>query len=302
MKTASLPNAISSRTNTLLHVLFLLFAALCVLPLLLVLSVSLSTETQVLLEGYRLLPRGFTLHAYRFILRDSSVVARAYLTTILVTLTGTTLSVLIIALFAYPLSRPDLRYRNAFTFYIFITMLFTGGLVPWYIVCSQVLRITNSYLGLFVPYLFNAWYVIVMRTFYKTTLPDSIIESAKIDGAGEWRIFFQIVSPLSKPGYATIGLFCTLALWNDWWLPMILMTDSTYHTLQYMIYKVLTEASILRQMATAVGGVMTERVQAMPLETARFAMCIVALGPIVLAYPFFQKHFVKGLTIGAVKG
>lgn len=295
-------NRISNTSNIVINCIFMLYTLLCIIPILIVLSVSLSNETSIVLYGYSVFPRDFTTTAYRHIFKDSIAVVNAYMVTTAVTIVGTILSVLVIALFAYPLSRNNLKYKKFFTMYIFITMLFSGGLVPWYIVCSQVLKITNTYFALFLPMVFNSWYVIIMRTFYKTTIPDSIIESAKIDGAGELRIFLRIVSPLCLPGYATIGLFCTLGFWNDWWLSMILTTDSKYNTLQYFIYRILTDATLIQQMQGQMGANASDILENLPMESTRFAMCIIALGPILFIYPFFQKYFIKGLTIGSVKG
>lgn len=295
-------NQISYRSNIILNIIFFVYALICILPIIIVLSISLSSESAVALNGFSILPREFTIEAYRFIFSDSSAVIHAYILTILVTIIGTFLTVLITGLFAYPLSRSDFRYRKFFTFFIFIPMMFSGGLVPWYIVNSQLLGITNSYLSLIIPPLFNIWYIIIMRTFYQTSIHPSLIEAAKIDGAGEFYIFFKIVTPLAKPAYATIALFATFFYWNDWWHSMILNSDVKYNSLQYFIYKVLTEASILRSMQSEIGAYAQEMLKNMPSETAKFAMAIVAMGPILIVYPFFQKHFTTGLTVGSIKG
>ena len=295
-------NQISSRANIILNSLFVIGVALCVVPLIIVASISLSNETAISLTGYGLLPKQFTFQAYKFIFSDSSSIIHAYLVTIGVTLVGTFLTVLVTGLFAYPISRADFRYTRFFTMFIFITMLFNGGLVPWYIVNSQLLKITNSYASLVIPPLFNVWYIIIMRTFYKTSIHPSLIEAAKIDGAGEFAIFAKIIVPLSKPAYATIALFSTFFYWNDWWHSMILNSEPQYISLQYFIYKALTEASILRSMQSEIGAYAQEMLKNMPAETAKFAMALVAMGPIILIYPFFQKHFIKGLTVGSIKG
>lgn len=288
--------------NLIFNIILTGYALVCILPVILTISVSFSTETDVIHQGFGLWPRHFSLDAYQFVFKDGGGIFRSYIVTICNTVVGTVCSLLVISLFAYPLSRSNLKYKKAFTMYIFITMLFNGGLVPWYIVCSQVLHIKDTYFALFLPYMFSAWYVIIVRTFYKTTVPESIVESAKIDGAGELRIFVQIVSPISLPCYATIGLFCTLAFWNDWWLPMVLTSDEKFRTLAYFIYRVLTDASIVQQMQNEFASMSNSILQNLPAETARFAMCVIATGPILFIYPFFQKYFIKGLTIGSVKG
>jgi putative aldouronate transport system permease protein len=292
----------STAANLVFNIILMAYALVCILPILLTISVSFSTEDDVIHQGFGLLPRHFSLDAYQFVFKDGGGVLQSYVVTICNTVVGTLCSLLVISLFAYPLSRNSLKYKKFFTMYIFITMLFSGGLVPWYIVCSQVLHIRNTYFALFLPALFNAWYVIIMRTFYKTTIPDSIIESAKIDGAGELRIFARIVSPISLPCYATVGLFCTLGFWNDWWLSFVLTSEPKFRTLQLFIYRVLTEASIITQMQNRFTSMSDKILNDLPAETARFAMCVIATGPILFIYPFFQKYFIKGLTVGSVKG
>ena len=289
-------NTITNKANIFINIILALYSFICIIPIIIVLSVSLSKESDVVDKGYRLIPSNITFYAYKFVFKDGTTIVNAYKNTIFVTITGTILSLIIIALFAYPLSRKTLKYRKQFTFFLFFTMLFSGGLVPWYIVCSQLLHITNTYLALILPYIMNAWYVIIMRTFFSTNIPDSIIEAARIDGAGEALTFFRIVVPLSLPAFATVGMFITLSYWNDWWLNLILTTDSRFYCLQYLLMKMLTSSDIIMKMHDP--KMMLET----PSETARMAMCLLAVGPIVLAYPFFQKYFVKGLTVGSLKG
>lgn len=296
-------NQISKGSNLFLNIIFIFYSIICVIPFIIVVSVSFSSESRILMEGFGILPRGFTTSAYEYVFKGGKKLLDAYILTIINTLVGTILSLIVISWFAYAISRSYLRYRKFFTYYIVIIMLFSGGLVPWYIVNSQFLKITNTYYALFLPYLFNVWHVIIMRTFYKTTIHDSIIESAKIDGAGEFSIFFKIVTPLAKAGYATIGLFTSLIFWNDWWLSLILTTDSKYNTLQYYAYRVLAEAQIVNQMINEMGSeIASAFVKTLPSETAKFAICVIVIIPMLFAYPFFQKYFVKGMTIGAIKG
>jgi len=294
--------SVTKKPHYILNIIFIIYSLICILPIVLIISISLSDQTRVLVDGYSLWPQQFTVQAYRFIFTGSSEIIHAYILTIGITIAGTILTVLVVSLFAYPLSRSDLKYKNFFSFYIFFTMLFSGGLVPWYIVCTQIMRLQNTYFALFLPMVFNAWFVIVLRTFFKTTIPDSVIESARIDGAGELRIYFFIVSPLSKAGYATIALFAVLNYWNDWWLSMILTTDKNYRSLQFLLYKILAQSDMLTQMANKTGMSTAKIAEKMPSETARFALCLVTMGPILFIYPFFQKYFIKGITIGAIKG
>jgi len=282
------------------HVVFAIICLICLYPLALVIGISFSSESSIAIKGFKLIPSQSTLTAYNFVLKESYAVIRAYIVTIFVTCVGTVLSTLVIALYAYPLSRKDFPQRKLFSFIAFFTMLFSAGLVPWYIVCVQFLHLRNNVWALILPYTMNAWYVLIMRTFYKTNVPDSIIESAKIDGAGEYTIFFRIIISLAKPGLATIALFNTIVYWNDWWLPLILVNDPQWFNLQYLMYRVQINIQYLSSMAgnTNVAGEILRR---LPSRTAQMAMCILSIGPIVLAYPFFQKYFVKGITIGSLK-
>lgn len=296
-------NTISMRANFGINLLFVLLALVCVLPVVITVSISLSSEQALNESGFGILPKQFTTEAYEFVFERGATFLRAYAVTAGVTAVGSFLSVLVVSFYAFALSRTDLRYNRFFTIYVLITMLFNGGLVPWYIVCSQFLHITNKYTGLFLPYLFNAWHVIIMRTFYKTTVSPELIEAAKIDGANEWQIFFRVASPLCKAGYATIALFSVLIFWNDWWLSLILMTDQKFATLQYYLYQVLTQVTVIREMSTRISGTaLAEYARSLPAETVRFAICVIALGPILFVYPFFQRYFIKGMTIGALKG
>jgi len=291
-------NQISIKFNLIFNAFFILGVLACIVPLLIVFSASLSSERSILLQGYSLLPKDFTLASYKLIFNNNAILIQAYKVTIISTVFGTLLSVLVTALFAYPLSRYEVKYRKFFNYYIFIPMIFSGGIVPWYVVCTQFLHLRDTYMALILPYAINGFNVIIVRTFFKTTIPDALIESAKIDGVGDLRIFCQIVLPLSKPVIATIALFNTITFWNDWWLPLNLTNDQKFANLQYTLQKMLNMALSVSQIASQSGV----RLDNVPTETVRMAMCILALGPIVIVYPFFQKHFVKGLMIGALKG
>lgn len=295
---SSIRNEISAPANAALNLGFIVYMLLCVLPVLIAISVSLSKESTVVLEGYGLMPKDFTFEAYEFIFADLGRLARSYMTTVAVTALGTVLTLAVSTSFAYPLSRGKLRYENLFMVLMLITFLFRGGLVPNYIVNGQLLGINNTYWVLFLPLVFNAWYIIIIRTFFKTSIPASLIEAAKIDGASEFTIFARIVLPLSKPAMATVGLFQTIDLWNNWFQSLVFTTDEKYHTIQYFVYRMLAEADSISRMAKVMGFAAANP----PTETARFAMAVVAMGPILFIYPFFQRYFVKGLTIGAIKG
>lgn len=271
----------------------------CLYPVLLLIGISFSSEKDIVQYGFSVIPRTFTLYAYEFILKSSKMLIQAYGVTIFVTVTGTVLCMLLTTLYAYPLSRKEFKFRKPFTLFIFFTMLLNGGLVPWYFVCVRVLHINDKIWALILPYLMNGFYVVVMRTFFKTNIPDEIIESARIDGSGEFYTFFRIVIPLAVPGIATIGLFAALQYWNDYFLPLMLINNQKLDNLQFMMYKVLMTLEMIQN--TPVSYV-SDIYQRLPGETARMALAILSMGPIVLAYPFFQKYFIRGLTIGAIKG
>lgn len=290
-------------SQLLLHLFFICVSLACLLPVLLVISISFSDENTVVANGFKFFPEKFSLDAYGYLYNQLSQIITAYGVTIFVTVVGTLLSLLLIALYAYPLSRRELRHRNKFALFIFLTMIFNGGLVPWYLVYVNFLHLKDSVWSLIIPLLLQPFFVIIMRTFFQTTIPDSIIESATIDGASEVKIFYKIILPLSLPVLATIGLFNTLNYWNDWFLSLIFITKSNGISLQYLMYKTLLNIQYLTTNENAASQLSKMgAVVNLPSQTLRMAMAVVGMGPIIFAYPFFQKYFVKGLTIGAVKG
>ena len=292
---------INRKADIALNIVMILCTIACVLPLLIVFSASITDEKAVTLYGYSLFPRDLSLEAYKYIFKDIMVILRAYGVTVFVTVVGSALSLVIIALYAYPISRKDFKYRNVFTFIVFLTMLFNGGLVPWYMVYVNVLHIEDTIMALILPYLMTPLYVLIMRTFFMTTIPDGIIEAARIDGAGEFQTFVWIVLPLAKPVLATIGLFNLLTYWNDWYAPLLFINNEKLFNLQYLMYRVDKAIIYLSNNAGSINNA-TQIMANLPTQTARMAMAVVAIGPIILAYPFFQKYFVEGLTIGSIKG
>lgn len=287
--------------NIILHFVFVLLAAACIFPVLLVISISFTDQTAIVQNGYQLIPAKVSLDAYKYVFGGDMGIGRAYLVTIASTVVGTIISVIVIALYAYPLSRQGLKFKGFFTFYIFFTMLFSGGLVAWYMVVTRILHLGNTIWALILPMAMSPWYVIIMRTFFQTSIPASLIESAKLDGAGEFRILFRIVCPLALPAIATIALFQTLAYWNDWYNPMLLITRQELYNLQFLLQvmmkniQMLSDASLSSEIVSRIGG-------NIPQDSARMALCVVAMGPILIVYPFFQKYFIQGLTVGAIKG
>jgi len=292
---------INRKADIALNILMILCTIACILPLIIVFSASITDEKTVTIYGYSLFPRELSLEAYKYIFKDIMVILRAYGVTVFVTVVGSALSLVTIALYAYPISRKDFKYRNVFTFIVFLTMLFNGGLVPWYMVYVNVLHIEDTIFALILPYLMTPLYVLIMRTFFMTTIPDGIIEAARIDGAGEFQTFVWIVLPLAKPVLATIGLFNILTYWNDWYAPLLFINNEKLFNLQYLMYRVDKAIIYLSTNAGSINNA-TQIMANLPTQTARMAMAVIAIGPIILAYPFFQKYFVEGLTIGSIKG
>ncbi|MGG4145539.1 carbohydrate ABC transporter permease [Paenibacillus algorifonticola] len=296
-------NAISPTANTIINIGFMLYTIACLLPILLIVMVSLSNEQDVLTKGYSFIPNQIDFTAYKFLFTDWQQILRSYGVTIFVTIAGTILSLIIMALYAYPISRTDFPHRKFFTFFIFFTMLFNGGLVPWYLVYVNMLNLRDNIWALVLPLLVSAFFVLVIRTFFQSTIPVAILEAAKIDGASEMLIFFRIVTPLSLPVLATVALFSTVNYWNDWFLSLVFITDDKTLSIQYLMYKMLLNIQFLASNSNAASAIAAAGGQvSFPNETVRMAMAIMGIGPIVFAYPFFQKYFVKGLTVGAVKG
>jgi putative aldouronate transport system permease protein len=261
---------------------------------------SITKESSLAINGYRLWPEEFSVNAYNFLFGQGSIVVTAYKNTVIATVAGTILSVISVGLYAYPLSRPNFKFKTFFTFYAFFTMLFSGGLVSYFMVMRQVLNIQNSLWALFLPSSFSAFWVIVMTTFYRANVPNEIIESARMDGAGEWRTLLQIVVPLSLPGLATVALFAAIGIWNNFFNCLLLVDTAEYYSLQFTIYTTLNNIRFLLENADKMPGLVN--LSDLPSQTFRMAMAVVTVGPIIFAYPFFQRYFIRGLTIGAVKG
>ena len=291
-----LSQAVSQVTvNAIMMILSLLF----LLPMVLVISSSLTDEKALSVNGYNLIPSQFSLAAYKYIIADPYRVLSAYTVTITVTAIGTVAGLLLMSLIAYALSRRDFEWRKPISFVIFFTMLFNGGLVPTYYMITQVLHLKNTLPVLILPYMVVPWFIFILRTFFNT-LPHELIEAARIDGAGEWRIFFQLVLPLSTPVLATVGLFLVLQYWNDWWLPLLYVTDPKLFPLQYLLYSIMRNAEFLTSgMAQKSGMVMGVSI---PTQTLRMAMVVIAMGPIAVVFLALQRYFVRGMMIGSIKG
>lgn len=291
---------LSKPMNITFNLIAGIFAILCVFPFLFVVIISLTDEGTLAKNGYRLIPEKWSLAAYRYMFDMGDTLLRSYGVTIFVTVVGTVIALLVMAFYAYAISRKTFRYRNFFAFFSFFTMLFNGGLVPTYIIVTQLMGLKDTVWALILPLAVNAFYIMILRTFYATSVPDAIIESGKIDGAGEFRIFIKLVLPLSLPGLATIGLFSTLGYWNDWFNALLYIDNPNLVPLQSMLMRIETSMQFIMQNAQN-SSLSLEAMRSLPQDTSRMAMVVMATLPIIFAYPFFQRYFIQGLTVGAVK-
>lgn len=277
-------------------------ALMCLVPFVMILAASFSSEEVIAANGFSLLPQQFSLDAYKTVFREPMVVVRAYATTIGLTLTGTAIGLVFQTMTAYVLSRKDFEWRNAFSFFFYFTTLFSGGLVPTYILYSQTLNLRDSYLALLLPLVFSVYNLLIMKS-YISAIPDSLVDAARIDGCGEVRTLFQIIMPLIKPALATVGLFIALAYWNDWYNAMLYIKAEEKYPLQYFLYQQVNNIEAYKKLISN-NAVSSNMVSAMslPTQTLKMALTVVVTGPIILAFPMVQKYFVSGITIGAVKG
>ena len=275
-------------------------AAAIVIPFLILVGVSFSNEKDVLLNGYKLIPENFSLEAYRYVLKNPAQILQAYKITIIFASGATLLSLLFMSLLAYPLSRSDLPGRNIINFLIYFTMLFNGGLVPTYLLITKYLHLNDTVWVYILPTLVSVWHVFMIRTFFKG-LPESIIEAAMIDGASQTRTLFRIVIPLSKPVLATVALLIFLGKWNSWFESMLYIKNQELVSLQYFLQRIMRNIQLLKE-SSETGQSLTQGSMDIPGETARMAMAVLVAGPALFVFPFFQKYFVKGLTVGGVKG
>ncbi len=282
--------------NTIAYVVVGSLAVFALIPFVILATNSFSSEHAILTQGYSIIPHEISGDAYRLIFENPGKIARSYGVTIFVTAVGTFISLLCSSMAAYVLSRKELHTRGWLAFFLYFTQLFNGGLVPYYLLVSRDLKLQNTVLVLLLVPMFNVMNVLILRNFIQNAIPEAILDAARIDGLGHAGIFFRIVLPLSKPALASIGLFTALAYWNDWWTPMMFVQDEKLYPLQYTLYRLISSVNFSAQM---VNNVPTMH---LPKETLKLAMTVVATGPIVLLYPFVQRYFVKGITLGAVKG
>lgn len=294
-------NQIKKPTNILFNIILALLSFICVVPFIFVIIISITDEQSLTMNGYRFIPEKLSLYAYEYIISAGENIIRSYGVTILVTVAGTIIGLLLTGTYAYALSRKTYAFRKFFTTVITIPMLFSGGMIANYLIVTKVMMLKDTLWALILPLCLNSFNIIVLRTFFKTSIPDAVIESAKIDGASEWRVFFQIVIPMALPGLATIGLFLTLGYWNDWFNAMMYMDDKTWIPLQYLLIQIESSIDWLASNKAMMGVDGIQAAANLPKETIKMAIVVISTLPIIFAYPFFQRYFVNGLTIGAVK-
>lgn len=281
-----------------INAVFILLSICCVLPLLLILAASFTSERPLAINGYRFIPEELSFTAFTYIFKSPKQILTSYGVTIFVTVVGTFFSVIFTGMLAYTIARKDFKLSRILSFLVFFTLLFSGGMVPSYIMISKYYHLKDTVWAMMLPYIIMPWHVFLMKGFF-ADIPVSLVEAAKIDGSSEVNTFFKIIIPISKPAFATIGLFCAFTYWNDWWLSMLYIDNPDLTSLQYYLYRIMNNIQFLSSSIQA--GNIGIDVGNLPSETARMALCLVAAGPMLIIFPFFQKYFVKGLTVGAVK-
>lgn len=285
--------------SIIINMIFILISIACVVPLLYILSASFTDELGLTKNGYSLFPAQFSIQAYQYIFKSPKQIINSYGVTIFVTVCGTAVSLLLTSMLAYVIARRDFKYHRILSFLVLFTLLFSGGMVPSYIMVSRYYHLKDTIFALILPYVIMPWHVFLMKGFFMD-VPTSLIEAAKIDGASEPTIFFRIVTPISKPAFATVGLFCAFTYWNDWWLSLLYIDNPALNSLQFYLYRIMNNIQFLS--SSMQSGNISIDIANLPGETARMALCVLAAGPMLFVFPFFQKHFVRGLTVGAVKG
>lgn len=294
-------NQIKPVTNALFNVMFVILSIICVFPFIFVLMISVSSEESIRNIGYALIPQSFSSAAYEFLWNERDMILQSLFVSIEVTVIGTVLGVVLTTTMGYVLSRPQFKLRGFLQWVVFIPMIFTGGMVANYVVTSNILQLNDTLWCLVLPLAVSSWNVTISKTFFRQTIPDSIIESAKIDGASQLTIFARIVVPISKPVFATVALFLTFGYWNDWLQAALYISKDSLRALQPLLQTMMGQLDYLANNPTAGLSLQQYRNQ-MPSESVRMAIATIIVVPIACAYPFFQKYFISGLTVGAVKG
>ncbi len=295
-------NRVKPVTNVMFNLLFIVLVAITLIPIVFVFILSISAESSIKEYGYQLIPHALSLDGYSYILQQGPMMIKALGISLFVTVIGTAIGVLLTTSMGYVLSRPQFRLKQFFTWMVFIPMIFSGGMVASKFVVGSLLGLQNTVWALMLPLCVSSFNVVICKTFFRSTIPDALVESAKIDGASQLRIFFRIVLPVSLPVLATIALFLCFMYWNDWFQSMLYITDQDKFSLQALLNKLMGELEYLARNANLMGASVAEMRAKMPKESARMAVAVLIVLPIACAYPFFQKYFISGLTVGAVKG
>lgn len=300
LEKSSSTNQIKQSTNIIFNIIFLLLGLTCIFPLLFVFSISITSEEKLRSGGYQIIPPEFSIAAYQFLWNERTMIFRAVFMSIIVTVIGTIITIALTTTMGYVVSRRGFKLKGIYTWIIFVPMIFNGGMLSSYVVVNNILGLRDTIWALIFPLACSSFSVTICRTFFRTTVPDAIVESAKIDGAGQFRIWAQIVLPISKPVMATIGMFAAFGYWNDWFQASLYLDDKKLQTLQSLLNNV--QKGIEYLVNNPYGGLSMQQYKAsMPTESVRMAIAIVIIVPIALTYPFFQKYFISGLTIGSVK-
>ncbi len=300
-KSSSRLNAVSVPAEIIIYIILGLFCLFCIIPFIFVAIISFSSENSIREVGFSFVPKEWALEAYQYVIDLGDQLWRSYFNSFFVTIIGTILSVLICILYSYALFRRDFKYRKFFMFFSFFTMMFGGGLAPTYVVCKTMLGLSDNYAALIVPMLVNPFNIIIMRTFFRSSVPDSLIEAASIDGSGEYNTLFRIIVPIAKPGIATVALLNALAFWNEWFIAMLYIRDAKYIPLQYLLMQMQNKVDFLVKNSSLIGAEAANIMSTLPKDSLRMALVVLIVIPIACAYPFFQRFIISGLTIGSVK-
>lgn len=296
-------NGFSKPVEGMFHVLLGAFALICIIPFIFVIIISFSSEESIRQIGYSFIPLEWSLQSYQYVFDMGGILWRSYFNSFYITIVGTILSVTMCVLYSYPLFRKDFKFRGFFTFLSFFTMIFGGGMIPTLVICKSVLGLSDNYAALIVPLLFSPFNIMIMRTFFQTSVPFELIEAATIDGSGEYRTLIQIILPIVKPGIATVALLNALAFWNEWFLSLLYITkNNAIMPLQYLLMQMQRNTEALSRYSHMLGANAAAATQALPAQTLKMTLVVFIVVPIACAYPFFQRYVVAGLTLGSVKG
>ena len=303
MKKTRPVNSVSRVTELIFHIILIAFCLICVVPFIFVIIISFTSQQSIREIGYSFIPNEWSLEAYKYAFKMGQLLWRSYFNSFFITVVGTICTLIVTIMYSYALFRKDFKFRKFFTFFCFFTMIFGGGLAPTYVVCMTVLGLSNSYAAVIVPMLLNPFNLIVMRTFFQSSVPMELVDAAAIDGSGEYSTLFRIIVPVSKPGIATVGLLTALAYWNEWFIPKLYVSGDVKHMpLQYLLMEMQEKVDFLIKNSSLIGAEASSIAKSLPQNSLRMALVVLIVVPIAFAYPFFQRYIIAGLTIGSVKG